>query len=146
MKTFVAREQDIQKKWHLVDAQGQIVGRLASQIARILRGKTKPQFTPHCDTGDFVVVVNAAKVVFTGKKLDKKIYYRHSGYMGGLKAITAKQLLQKKPEEVLRHAVWGMLPKNRLGRRLLKKLKIYAGPDHPHQAQQPEPLLIKTSA
>lgn len=146
MKTFIAREQDILKKWHLVDARGQIVGRLASQIAMILRGKTKPQFTPHCDTGDFVVVVNADQVVFTGKKLDKKIYYRHSGYMGGLKSTTAKKLLQTKPEEVLRQAVWGMLPKNRLGRRLLKKLKIYAGPEHPHQAQQPEPLALQTRA
>ena len=144
MKTFVPRESEIVKKWHLVDAQGQIVGRLASQIAMLLRGKTRPQFTPHCDTGDFVVVVNADKVIFTGKKLDKKIYYRHSGYMGGLKATTAKQLLQNKPEAVLRQAVWGMLPKNRLGRRLLKKLKIYAGPNHPHQAQQPEPLALTT--
>lgn len=144
MKTFVARESKVGKKWHLVDAQGQIVGRLASRIAMILRGKTRPQFTPHCDTGDFVVVINADQVIFTGKKWDQKVYYRHSGYMGGLKATTAKQLIQSKPEAVLRQAVWGMLPKNRLGRRLLKKLKIYAGPNHPHQAQQPEPLALNT--
>jgi len=140
MKTFVAREKDVAKQWHLVDATDQIVGRLASRIAMLLRGKTKPIFTPHCDTGDFVVVVNADKAVFTGRKLDQKIYYRHSGYMGGTKAATARQLMQSKPEEVLRKAVWGMLPKNSLGRRLLKKLKVYAGPEHPHQAQQPEPL------
>ena len=140
MKTFVAREKDVVKQWHLVDATDQIVGRLASRIAMLLRGKTKPIFTPHCDTGDFVVVVNADKAVFTGRKLDKKIYYRHSGYMGGTKAASARQLMQSKPEEVLRKAVWGMLPKNSLGRRLLKKLKVYAGPEHPHQAQKPEPL------
>ncbi len=140
MKTFVAREKEVVKHWHLIDATDQIVGRLASRIAMLLRGKTKPIFTPHCDTGDFVVVVNAGKAVFTGRKLDKKVYYRHSGYMGGTKATTARQAMQTKPEEVLRHAVWGMLPKNSLGRRLLKKLKVYAGPEHPHQAQKPEPL------
>lgn len=140
MKTFVAREKEVVKKWHVVDASDQIVGRLASRIAMLLRGKTKPIFTPHCDTGDFVVVVNAGKAIFTGRKLDQKIYYRHSGYMGGTKAITARQAMQTKPEEVLRSAVWGMLPKNSLGRRLLKKLKVYAGAEHPHQAQKPEPL------
>ncbi len=144
MQTFMAREQDILKKWHVVDARGQIVGRLASQIAMILRGKTKAVFTPHADTGDFVVVVNAAEARFTGKKLDDKVYYRHSGYMGGLKATTARQMFKVKPEDVLRQAVRGMLPKNSLGRRLLKKLKIYAGGEHPHQAQKPEPLAIKT--
>jgi large subunit ribosomal protein L13 len=124
----------------VVDAQGKILGRLASRIAMVLRGKTKPVFTPHQDTGDFVVVVNAGLVQLTGKKLENKFYYRHSGYPGGLKSISARHLLQKKPEEVLRHAVRGMLPKNSLGRRLLKKLKIYAGGEHPHEAQQPAPL------
>lgn len=141
MKTFVAREKDVVKQWHLVDATDQVIGRLASRIATLLRGKTKPIFTPHCDTGDFVVVVNADKAVFTGRKLDNKIYYRHSGYMGGIKATTARQAMQTKPEEVLRRAVGGMLPKNSLGRRLLKKLKVYAGAEHPHQAQKPEPLV-----
>ncbi len=128
------------RQWHLVDAQGKVLGRLASHIAMVLRGKTKAVFTPHMDAGDFVVVVNAAQVRLTGRKLDDKLYYRHSGYMGGLKQLSARQLLAKKPEEVLRHAVRGMLPKNSLGRRLLKKLKIYAGGEHPHQAQQPVPL------
>ena len=120
-----------------MDAQGKVFGRLASRIAMVLRGKNKPVFTPHMDTGDFVVVVNAAQVQLTGRKLDNKMYYRHSGYMGGLKEISARKQLQKKPEEVLRHAVRGMLPKNSLGRQLLTKLKIYVGGEHPHQAQQP---------
>ncbi len=138
MKTYVAKEQEVEKKWYLVDASDKIVGRMATQIAMRLRGKHKPIFTPHADTGDFVVVVNAEKVVFTGKKWDKKTYYRHTGYMGGLKEITAKKLLEKKPEEILRLAVKRMLPKNSLGRRQLKKLKIYAGPKHKHEAQQLE--------
>lgn len=138
MKTYNAKEQDVIKKWYLVDASDKIVGRMATQIAIRLRGKHKPIFTPHADTGDFVVVVNAEKVVFTGKKWDRKIYYRHTGYMGGLKEITAGKLLEKKPEEILRLAVKRMLPKNSLGRRQLKKLKIYAGTDHPHEAQQLE--------
>ena len=138
MKTYNAKEQDITKKWYLVDASNKIVGRMATQIAMRLRGKHKPIFTPHADTGDFVVVVNAEKVSFTGKKWDKKIYYRHTGYMGGLKEITAGKLLEKKPEEILRLAVKRMLPKNSLGRRQLKKLKIYAGTSHPHEAQQLE--------
>ena len=138
MKTYNAKEQDITKKWYLVDASNKIVGRMATQIAMRLRGKHKPIFTPHADTGDFVVVVNAEKVAFTGKKWDKKIYYRHTGYMGGLKEITAGKLLEKKPEEILRLAVKRMLPKNSLGRRQLKKLKIYAGANHPHEAQQLE--------
>lgn len=138
MKTFVAKEKDVQKKWYVVDATNKILGRLASQIAIKLRGKDKPIFTPHVDTGDFVIVINAEKVRLTGKKWDNKYYYRHSGYMGGLKQITARKLLEKKPEELIRHAVRGMLPKNKLGRRLLKKLKIYAGPNHPHEAQKPE--------
>jgi len=138
MKTFMAKEKDVQKKWYVVDATNKVLGRLASQIAIKLRGKDKPIFTPHVDTGDFVIVVNAEKVRLTGKKWENKYYYRHSGYMGGLKQMTAKELLEKKPEELIRHAVKGMLPKNRLGRRLLKKLKIYAGPNHPHEAQKPE--------
>jgi large subunit ribosomal protein L13 len=142
MKTFVAKEQEIEKKWYLVDAENRILGRLATQIAGRLRGKHKPIFTPHADTGDFIVVVNADKIALTGSKLDKKNYYSHSGYMGGLKTIPARRLLEKKPEEVLRLAVKGMLPKNSLARRQLKKLKIYTGPDHPHTAQEPEKLEI----
>ena len=142
MKTFVAKEHELTKKWYLVDAENKVLGRLATQIAIRLRGKHKPIFTPHADTGDFIVVINAEKVALTGAKWDKKFYYRHSGYMGGLKKISAKNLLEKKPEEILRLAVKRMLPKNSLGRRQLKKLKIYAGPDHPHQAQRPETLEI----
>ena len=138
MKTMVAKQQDVIKKWYLVDAEDKVVGRIATQIATRLRGKHKPIFTPHADTGDFVVVVNADKVVFTGNKWNAKFYYRHSGYLGGLKKTSAKELIEKKPEEVLRFAVKRMLPKNSLGRKQLKKLKIYAGPDHPHMAQQPE--------
>jgi len=140
MKSYMARTGEVPQQWYVVDAQGQVLGRLASRIALVLRGKTKPVFTPHLDTGDFVVVVNAAQVRLTGRKLDQKFYYRHSGYPGGLKTTTARHLLQRKPEEVLRHAVRGMLPKNSLGRHLLKKLKVYAGGEHPHQAQQPVPL------
>ena len=140
MKTFVAKEEEINRKWYLIDANNQILGRLASQIAIHLRGKHKPIFTPHADTGDFIVVVNAEKIRLTGTKWDNKIYYRHSGYIGGLKQISAKRLLEKKPEEVLRLAVKRMLPKNSLGRRQFKKLKVYAGPEHPHQAQRPEKL------
>ncbi len=142
MKTFAAKEQEILKKWVLVDAEARVLGRLATQIAIRLRGKHKPIFTPHADTGDFVVVINAEKITLTGTKLDKKVYYRHSGYIGGLKKITARRLLEEKPEEVLRLAVKRMLPKNSLGRRQLKKLKIYKGADHPHEAQQPEILEI----
>jgi large subunit ribosomal protein L13 len=135
MKSYTARKGEVPRQWFVVDAQDKVLGRLASRIAMVLRGKAKPTFTPHLDTGDFVVVVNAA-----GRKLDNKFYYRHSGYMGGLKETSARKLLAKKPEEVLRHAVRGMLPKNSLGRHLLKKLKVYAGGEHPHQAQQPAPL------
>jgi len=142
MKTFVAKEHEIEKKWVVVDARDKVVGRLATRIAMMLRGKHKPIFTPHADTGDFVVVVNAAKVRFTGAKWGAKTYYRHSGYVGGLKETSAKKMLEKKPENILQLAVRGMLPKNSLGRRQLKKLKIYAGPEHPHQAQQPEQLEI----
>jgi len=142
MKTYVAKEQEVHKKWYLVDARDKVVGRLASRIAHRLRGKHKPIFTPHTDTGDFIVVINADKVTFTGRKWDNKVYYRHSGYIGGLKQRRAKELLEKKPEDILRFAVKGMLPKNSLGRRQLKKLKIYAGSEHPHEAQQLEKLEI----
>lgn len=142
MKTFVANEAELDKKWYLVDAQDKVLGRLASQIASRLRGKHKPVFTPHADTGDFIVVINAEKVSMTGSKGTNKVYYRHTGHIGGLKEITAEKLLAKKPEEVLRLAVKGMLPKNSLGRRQLRKLKIYAGPEHPHEAQKPEKLEI----
>jgi large subunit ribosomal protein L13 len=140
MKTYVAIEKDVPKKWYVVDAKDKVLGRLATQIAMRLRGKHKPIFTPHADTGDFVVVVNAEKVAMTGRKWDEKTYYRHSGYVGGLKRTSARELLAKKPGDLLRFAVKGMLPKNSLGRRQLKKLKIYVGPDHPHQAQKPERL------
>jgi len=142
MKTFVAKEHEVEKKWYLIDARDKVLGRLASKIATLLRGKHKPIFTPHMDAGDYVVIVNADKVVLTGDKLEKKIYYRHSGYVGGLKETTAKEMLEKRPENLIRLAVKGMLPKNSLGRRQLTKLKIHAGPDHPHQAQRPEKLEI----
>ncbi len=142
MRSFVAKEHEITRKWHLVDAENRVLGRLATQIAVRLRGKHKPIFTPHADTGDFIVVINADKVRLTGKKWDNKFYYRYSGYVGGLKKISARKLLEKKPEEILRLAVKRMLPKNSLGRRQLSKLKIYTGPDHPHQAQKPEKLEI----
>jgi large subunit ribosomal protein L13 len=142
MKTLSAKKDDVERNWYLVDAEGQVLGRLASHLARILRGKLKPIYTPHVDTGDFVVVVNADKIRLTGKKLDKKVYFWHTGYPGGIKDISAKDLLAKKPERVLKHAVKGMLPKNPLGRKMFKKLKVYAGPDHPHQAQEPELLKI----
>jgi large subunit ribosomal protein L13 len=138
MKTFVAKESEIERKWFLVDAQDKVLGRLATQIAVRLRGKHKPIFTPHVDTGDFVVVVNAEKVTLTGQKWDKKIYYHHTGYIGGLKQIVANKLREKRPEDILRFAVRRMLPRNVLGRRQLKKLKIYTGPEHPHEAQKPE--------
>ena len=141
MKTYVAKEHEVEKKWYLVDAQDMILGRLATQIAMRLRGKHKPIFTPHADTGDFVVVINADKGSLTGNKWDNKMYYRHTGYMGGIKQISAKKLIEKKPDQVLYMAVKRMLPKNSLGRRQLKKLKIYAGSDHPHVAQNPQ--LIK---
>ena len=142
MKTFVAKESEVEKKWYLVDAKDKILGRLATQIATRLRGKNKPIFTPHADTGDFIVVVNAEKVSMTGNKWDKKIYYHHTGYPSGLRQISARKLREKKPEDIILFAVRRMLPKNSLGRRQLTKLKIYAGPDHPHQAQKPEKLEI----
>ena len=142
MKTFVAKEHEIEKNWHMIDASNKVLGRLATEIATILRGKNKPIFTPHMDAGDYVVVVNAERVVLTGNKLEKKTYYRHSGYVGGLKKTTAKEMLEKKPENLIKLAVKGMLPKTSLGRRQLTKLKVYAGPDHPHRAQQPVKLEI----
>lgn len=140
MKTFSAKPSDIEQNWYVVDAKGKVLGRLATAISMILRGKNKPIFTPHMDTGDFVIVINADKVKLTGKKLTDKKYYWHTGYPGGLKEITAEKLLKEKPERVLIRAVRGMLPKTRLGRQLIKKLKIYAGPEHPHSAQNPKLL------
>ncbi|MDR1546309.1 MAG: 50S ribosomal protein L13 [Deltaproteobacteria bacterium] len=142
-KSFMAKENEVDKKWFVVDAAGLVVGRLASELANRLRGKTKAIYTPHNDVGDFVVVVNADKVRFTGRKLDDKLYVRYSGYIGGLKQTTARDLLERKPRDLLMHAVRGMLPKNSLGRRQLKKLKVYAGPEHPHSAQKPEKLDLK---
>ena len=142
MKTYVAKPEDFSRDWFVVDATDLVLGRLATQVAMRLRGKHKAIFTPHVDTGDFIVVVNAEKVKLTGRKWDQKTYYRHSGYPGGITATVAKRLVQLKPEDLLRTAVRGMLPKNRLGRQLLKKLKVYAGPEHPHQAQQPQPLAL----
>ena len=142
MKTYTAKPREIEQAWRLVDADGQILGRLATEIADTLRGKNKPAYTPHVDTGDFVVVVNAEKVSVTGNKRADKRYYRHSGYPGGLKSRTLGEMLARRPEEVLRLAVKGMLPRNRLARKQLTKLKIYAGPDHPHTAQQPQPMEI----
>ncbi len=140
MKTYSAKPNEIEREWYVVDATGKTLGRLASEIAKILRGKHKPIYTPHVDCGDFVIVVNADKVRVTGRKLDQKIYYRHSGYPGGLKSISLRDQLARHPERVIQLAVRGMLPKNRLGRRMIKKLKVYASPEHPHQAQQPKPL------
>lgn len=140
MKTISAKESDIQRDWYVIDAQGQTLGRLATRTASILRGKHKPLFTPHVDCGDYVIIINAEKVHVTGQKMSQKKYYRHSGYPGGLKEISLRDQLQKFPERVLESAVRGMLPKNRLGRQIFKKLKIYPGPNHPHQAQQPKPM------
>ena len=140
MKSFMATPQTAERDWYVVDAQGKTLGRLASKIASILRGKNKPTYTPHMDAGDFVVVVNAQQVHLTGNKLDQKMYWHYTGYQGGIRGINARKLLDSKPEEVLRKAVKGMLPKNTLGRNLLKKLKIYASGEHPHEAQQPKPL------
>lgn len=142
MKTYMARSEDIEKKWYLIDAESKTVGRLATKIAMILRGKEKPQFTPHADTGDFVVVVNADKVNFTGKKWDQKTYYWHTPYPGGLKTVTAGKLHKEKPEEILRKAVWGMLPKNKWQKRLIQRVKIYSGSEHPHKAQKPETVEV----
>lgn len=140
--TYSAKNTDNQGRWYLVDAENAILGRLASTVAARLRGKYNPLFTPHVDTGDWIIVINADKVALTGRKWDQKNYYRHSGYIGGLKTITAKKLMEKRPEDLIRFAVKGMLPKNRLGRKLFKKLKVYSGDQHPHEAQQPEILEI----
>lgn len=142
-KTFYPKQEDITRSWHVVDAAGQNLGRLATRIAGVLMGKTKPEFTPGVDVGDFVIVVNAEKITVTGKRLDQKIYYRHSGYPGGLKSITLRNQLEKFPDRVIRSAVWGMIPRNRHGRKLMKKLKIYVGPEHPHKAQNPSALSIE---
>ena len=142
MKTYVATPESRQRDWYVVDAEGKTLGRLATQIADALRGKRKPEYTPHVDTGDFVIVVNAAKVRVTGNKRADKVYYRHTGYPGGIRSRTLAEMLQRQPEEVIRKAVKGMLPRNRLARRQLTKLKIYEGPEHPHQAQQPKPMEV----
>jgi large subunit ribosomal protein L13 len=143
MKTFTATPATRERNWLVVDATGKTLGRLATQIAEILRGKRKPEYTPHCDVGDFVIVVNAEKVAVTGKKLEDKRYYRHSGYPGGLRSRTLGEMLERRPEEVVRKAVKGMLPRSRLGRAQLAKLKVYAGPEHPHAAQKPQPMEVE---
>lgn len=140
MKTFLVKPHEVQRRWYVVDAAGKPAGRLAAAIARVLMGKTRPDYTPHADNGDFVIVVNAGRVVLTGRKEEEKLYKRYSGYPGGLKLIPAKVIRQRKPEYILTHAVWGMLPNNHLRKRRMKRLKVYAGPEHPHAAQQPEPL------
>ncbi len=143
MKTYVTNPNEVEREWYVVDATGKTLGRLSTRVAHILRGKHKPIYSPSVDTGDHVIVINAEKIHVTGRKLDQKIYYHHTGYPGGIKEITLRNLLQKHPTRVIRHAVRGMLPKNRLGRRMFKKLKVYAGPDHPHVAQQPKPLELR---
>ena len=140
MNTYMANPDKIERKWYVVDAEGQTLGRLSSEIAKVLRGKNKPVFTPHIDTGDYVIVVNAEKIKVTGKKMDQKIYYNHSDYVGGMKETTLKEMMDKKPERVIELAVKGMLPKGPLGRSMYKKLFVYAGPEHKHEAQKPEAL------
>ena len=142
MKSFMASPSTVERKWYVVDAEGKTLGRLASEVANVLRGKNKPTYTPHIDTGDYVIVVYAEKIRVTGKKLDQKIYYHHSEYVGGMKEATLREMMQKKPEFVITHAVKGMLPKGPLGRQMLKKLHVYAGPEHNHAAQKPETLDI----
>ena len=143
MKTYVATPSTRERNWLVVDASGRTLGRLATQIADALRGKRKPDYTPHCDVGDFVIVVNAEKIAVTGKKLEEKLYHRHSGYPGGLRSRTLAQMLERRPEEVIRKAVKGMMPRNRLARAQITKLKVYAGPEHPHVAQKPEPMEVR---
>ena len=143
MKSFVATPDTIDRKWYVVDAEGQTLGRLTSQVASILRGKNKPIFTPYIDTGDYVIIVNAEKVKVTGKKLNQKVYYRHSDYVGGMKTKTLKEMMDKKPEDVIKFAVKGMLPKGPLGRQMISKLHVYAGPEHKHAAQKPEVLELR---
>lgn len=140
MSTYVAKPSEIQRKWYVVDAEGQTLGRLASEVAKVLRGKNKPSYTPFLDTGDYVIIVNADKIVLTGNKLDQKMYRYHSGYVGGLKETTYRKLMDKKPEKAFELAIKGMLPKNALGRQMFRKLKVYAGPEHENAAQKPEPL------
>ncbi|GLI53030.1 50S ribosomal protein L13 [Thermodesulfovibrio yellowstonii] len=142
MKTAFVKKEEVNRRWFIFDANGQTLGRFASRIAKVLMGKNKPTYTPNVDNGDFVVVINAEKIRVTGKKLTDKIYYHHTGYMGNLKAETLKERLEKEPEEVIVDAVWGMLPKTRLGRKMIKKLKVYRGSEHPHIAQKPEPLKL----
>lgn len=141
--TYIAKTADVERKWYVVDASGKTLGRLASEVAKILRGKNKPVYTPFLDTGDYVIIVNAEKVVVTGKKAEQKTYVHHTGYAGGLKEISYKRMMETKPEEILKHAVKGMLPKNTLGRKMFKKLHVYAGPEHEHAAQKPEVLELK---
>ena len=143
MKSYMARPAQVERKWHIVDAEGQTLGRLASEISHVLRGKNKPQYTPHIDTGDFVVVVNAEKVVVTGRKAEQKVYRRHTGYPGGLRETSYEVMMERKPTEVLRKAVKGMMPRTRLGRKQFTKLKLYAGPEHPHEAQNPQPYEMR---
>jgi large subunit ribosomal protein L13 len=143
MKSYMARPLEVERKWYVVDAEGKHLGRLATEIVRVLRGKNKPQYTPHVDVGDFVVVVNADRVAVTGRKAEQRVYRRHSGYPGGMKETSYEQMLARKPTEVLRKAVYGMMPKTRLARKQFMKLKIYAGPEHPHSAQDPQTLEVK---
>jgi len=143
MKSYMARPLEVERKWYVVDAEGKHLGRLATEIVRVLRGKNKPQYTPHVDVGDFVVVVNADRVAVTGRKAEQRVYRRHSGYPGGMKETSYEQMLARKPTEVLRKAVYGMMPKTRLARKQFKKLKIYAGPEHPHSAQDPQTLEVR---
>ena len=140
MNTFMASPSTIDRKWYVVDAAGQTLGRLASEVAKVLRGKNKPTFTPHMDTGDYVIIVNADKVIVTGKKLDQKVYFHHSDYVGGVRLVTLREMMEKKPAEVVKKAVKGMLPKGPLGNEMIAKLHVYAGPEHPHAAQKPEAL------
>jgi large subunit ribosomal protein L13 len=142
MKTFMAKEEDQKREWYVLDAQGVVLGRLATKAANILRGKLKPEFTPHVDTGDHVIIINAEKVLMTGRKLQQKLYYRHSGYPGGIKSTLAQKMMKEKPEEIIRKAIKGMIPKNKLGKEVFRKLKVYAGSDHPHEAQMPQVLKL----
>jgi large subunit ribosomal protein L13 len=143
VKSYMARPLEVERKWYVIDAEGKTLGRLASEIARILRGKNKPQYTPHVDVGDFVVVVNAEKVIVTGRKAEQKVYRRHSGYPGGMKETSYGQMVARRPEEIVRKAVYGMMPRTRLARQQMRKLKIYAGPEHPHSAQDPHRYEVK---
>jgi len=144
MRTYQAKKEELNRQWYLINAEGRVLGRLSTELVKILKGKNKPSYTPYVDTGDFVVVVNAEKITLTGKKMKDKIYYHHTGHPGGIKETSAEKLLAKKPTEMIRIAVKGMLPKNSLGRQMLRKLKIYAGPIHPHEAQKPIPLELKS--